>query len=226
MVHATVREHTLLSPSGGISMSPESQPRFSITSRKNQCRLPSTKPSGILGKLSPVVSTVKTVDHAGIKTMAMITDLKGDATQPQAKGNRIIAHIGNDLGGWGQGFVLAISKRWAGPEAAYRSWHKQRSQNDFGLGAVQLVPVEPYIWIANMVAQRGRKTGSHGPPIRYEAVRTGLKKLAVEAKKLEASVHMPRIGCGLAGGKWEEIEPIIADELGSQGVEVTVYDFV
>ena len=28
---------------------------------------------------------------------------------------------------------------------------------------------------------------------------------------LSASVHMPRIGCGLAGGKWEEIEPIAAD---------------
>ena len=42
---------------------------------------------------------------------------------------------------------------------------------------------------------------------------------------LEASVHMPRIGCGLAGGKWEEIEPIITDELTSQGIEVSVYDF-
>jgi O-acetyl-ADP-ribose deacetylase (regulator of RNase III) len=52
-----------------------------------------------------------------------------------------------------------------------------------------------------------------------------LKKLAAEAKNLEASVHMPRIGCGLAGGKWEEIEPIITDELTSQGIEVSVYDF-
>ena len=50
-------------------------------------------------------------------------------------------------------------------------------------------------------------------------------KLAVEAKNLKASVHMPRIGCGLAGGKWEAIEPIITDELTSQGIEVSVYDF-
>jgi hypothetical protein len=35
---------------------------------------------------------------------------------------------------------------------------------------------------------------------------------------------MPRIGCGLAGGKWEEIEPIIDEELISIGVVVTVYD--
>jgi O-acetyl-ADP-ribose deacetylase (regulator of RNase III) len=157
--------------------------------------------------------------------MAMIEYIKGDATQPQAKGNRIIAHVCNDLGGWGKGFVLAVSKRWPGPEAAYRAWHKDRAKNDFGLGAVQVVQVETYIWVANMVAQRGMKTGSSGPPIRYEAVRDCLGKLAVEAAALAASVHMPRIGCGLAGGRWEEIEPLILDELTSKGVEVTIYDF-
>jgi O-acetyl-ADP-ribose deacetylase (regulator of RNase III) len=149
--------------------------------------------------------------------MATIHYVKGDATRPHAKGNRIIAHVCNDLGGWGKGFVLAISKRWPGPEAAYRAWHKDRSKNDFGLGAVQLIQVEPYVWVTNMVAQRGMKTGSNGPPIRYEAVRACLKELAIEANGLGASVHMPRIGCGLAGGRWEEIEPIILDELVSQG---------
>jgi O-acetyl-ADP-ribose deacetylase (regulator of RNase III) len=157
--------------------------------------------------------------------MTTINYVKGDATQPQAKGNKIIAHVCNDLGGWGKGFVLAVSKRWPGPEAAYREWHKDRSKNDFGLGAFQLVRVERYIWVANMVAQRGMKTGSNGPPIRYEAVRACVQKLAVEAQVLGASVHMPRIGCGLAGGRWEEVEPVIFDELALQGVEVTVYDF-
>ena len=156
--------------------------------------------------------------------MATITYLKGDATQPQAKGNRIIALVCNDLGGWGKGFVLAVSKRWPGREAAYRAWHRDRSDNDFALGAIQVVQVEPYIWVANMVAQRGMKTGSKGPPIRYEAVRGCLRKLAAEAVRSGASVHLPRIGCGLAGGRWEEIEPIISDELISQAVEVTVYD--
>ena len=157
--------------------------------------------------------------------MATIIYLKGDATQPQAAGNRIIAHICNDQGGWGKGFVGALSKRWDGPEAAYRSWYKDRSKNDFGLGAVQLVSVEPNLWVANMVAQHGYQATAQGPPIRYDAVRECLMKLAAEAKSLEASVHMPRIGCGLAGGKWEEIEPIITDELTSQGIEVSVYDF-
>ena len=157
--------------------------------------------------------------------MATINYIKGDATQPQSKGNRIIAHVCNDLGGWGKGFVLAISKRWPGPEAAYRAWHKDCSKNDFGLGSLQIVQVETFIWVANMVAQRGMKTGSNGPPIRYKAVRACLSKLAVEAEKLGACVHMPRIGCGLAGGRWEEVEPIILDELISKSVDVTIYDF-
>ena len=157
--------------------------------------------------------------------MSSIRYVKGDATQPQAKGNRIIAHICNDLGGWGKGFVLAVSKRWPEPEAAYRSWHKDRSKNAFSLGAVQLIQVEPYIWVANMVAQHGMKTGSKGSPIRYEAVRLCLAKVAAQASELVASVHMPRIGCGLAGGRWEDIEPIIDEELVSKGIEVTVYDF-
>jgi len=35
---------------------------------------------------------------------------------------------------------------------------------------------------------------------------------------------MPRIGCGLAGGKWEQIEPLIERHLAAAGAEVVVYD--
>lgn len=155
-----------------------------------------------------------------------ITYLKGDATVPQASGIKIIAHICNDIGGWGKGFVLAISKRWEQPEAAYRLWHRERANNNFALGEIQLVRAEEYIYVANMIGQRGVKVGrSTGVPIRYEAVESCLAKLAEEAKVLGASVHMPRIGCGLAGGKWEKIEPLIKSTLLDSEVDVYVYDF-
>jgi hypothetical protein len=35
---------------------------------------------------------------------------------------------------------------------------------------------------------------------------------------------MPRIGCGLAGGKWEEISKIVEEELAQHGLFVTVLD--
>jgi len=157
-------------------------------------------------------------------SMKPIKYLKGDATAPQAKGKKIIAHICNDMGGWGKGFVLAISQRWKEPEEAYRRWHKERKENDFELGSVQFVRVEPFIWVANMVAQRGLRGGSKGPPIRYEAVEECLEKVCKKAKELGASVHMPLIGCGLAGGKWERIEPIVDLTLSQRDVAVVVYD--
>ncbi len=45
----------------------------------------------------------------------------GDATAPKGDGPKIIPHVCNDIGGWGSGFVLALSARWAAPEAAYRA---------------------------------------------------------------------------------------------------------
>lgn len=157
--------------------------------------------------------------------MTQITYLKGDATQPQAKGNKIIAHVCNDLGGWGKGFVLAISKRWSEPEAEYRKWHRHRAKNNFGLGAVQFVEVNQYTYIANMIGQRGTKTGSKGPPVRYAAIEECLTIVAEKTQELSASVHMPRIGCGLAGGKWEKIEPLIEQILCSSEIDVYVYDY-
>lgn len=158
--------------------------------------------------------------------MKEITYLKGDSTSPQTSGIKIIAHICNDIGGWGKGFVLAISKRWPEPEKAYREWHRDRAKNDFALGSIQIVQVEPYIYIANMIGQRGTKTGrSTGVPVRYEAIESCLEKLAEESKLLNASVHMPRIGCGLAGGKWDRIEPLIEKTLLENGIDVYVYDF-
>ncbi|MEV6117068.1 macro domain-containing protein [Streptomyces sp. NPDC052109] len=154
--------------------------------------------------------------------MSEITYVRGDATVPSVKGVKVIAHVCNDIGGWGRGF--ALSRRWPEPEAAYRAWHRDRAHDDFGLGAVQLVRVEPCLWVANMIGQRGIRTGSKGVPVRYEAIDTALARLADEVIALGASVHMPRIGCGLAGGTWSRIEPLITERLAKRGIRVRVYD--
>jgi O-acetyl-ADP-ribose deacetylase (regulator of RNase III) len=122
--------------------------------------------------------------------MGEIEYVRGDATLPLGKGRRVIAHVCNDRGGWGKGFVLALSRRWPQPEAAYRAWYRSRAGNDFALGAVQLVQVEIYLWVANMVGQHGTRTGSHGPPVRYQAIDTALAALADHTLALSASVHI------------------------------------
>lgn len=158
--------------------------------------------------------------------MTAIRYLKGDATDPQevAAKPRIIVHVCNDLGKWGRGFVLALSKRWPAPERSYRE--ADASNSPPALGSVQFVPVETFVEVANLIGQRGiARRGQKTPPIRYDAVRTGLAAVAHRAMESGASVHMPRIGCGLAGGRWDRIELLIADTLLAAGVPVTVYDF-
>ncbi|MGV9532082.1 Appr-1-p processing protein [Streptosporangium sandarakinum] len=163
-----------------------------------------------------------------------ITYLVGDATTPSGEGPKIIAHITNDIGAWGRGFVTAISRRWREPEAAYREWY--RSGKDFALGAVQIVQVGDGLWVANMVAQQGIRTtrglrtatglrqGDHSAPIRYDALAQCLRILAKDAIAHRASVHMPRIGVGLSGGTWERIEPLIIESMVNRQIAVTVYD--
>ena len=148
----------------------------------------------------------------------------GDATKPQISGSKIIAHVCNDIGAWGRGFVLAISKLSPVPERTYREWFKGRAENDFALGAVQFVRLSPELVVANMIGQHGiRKTGGL-PPIRYEAVETALETVGQKALEWEASVHLPRIGCGLAGGDWHKIEPLINGRICAKDVAVFVYD--
>jgi len=149
--------------------------------------------------------------------------IKGDATEPIGIGNKIILHVCNDIGGWGKGFVLALSKKWKEPEAAYRRWYK--SGKNFALGKVQLVKVEEDIWVANLIGQHKTKRHSNGiPPVRYGAIKLGLSEVRKLAKKHNAVVHMPRIACKLAGGKWNEIQPLLDDALSNSGIATIVYD--
>ncbi|MGW2540661.1 macro domain-containing protein [Kitasatospora sp. NPDC001574] len=158
-------------------------------------------------------------------TESAVRYVRGDATAPRDQGVKVIAHVCNDLGGWGRGFVLALSRRWPEPEQAFRRWHRERAGNDFGLGAVQFVRVDDSLWVANMVGQHGIRTArSTAVPVRYGAIDTALTALGGHAAGLGASVHMPRIGCGLAGGRWELVEPLVTARLTDRGIPVTVYD--
>ena len=148
----------------------------------------------------------------------------GDATVPKGDGPKIVVHVCNDVGGWGRGFVVALSRRWPEPEQRYRTWHRGEDTQPFALGQVQFVKVRPDIWVANLIGQHDIRTSGGIAPIRYDAMREGLRRVFAEAKKLGASIHMPRIGCGLAGGRWEEVGQIVEQELAAQGISVTVYD--
>lgn len=148
--------------------------------------------------------------------------IKGDATCPRGDDNKIIAHVCNNVGAWGAGFVMALSARWSAPEISYHNWKRGVFEEPFELGHVQPVRVERDIYVCNMIAQESVHSKDGRPPIRYCALQRCLQRVAMIAQSLNATIHMPRIGCGLAGGEWETVEKIINQELGE--FSVTVYD--
>ena len=64
-----------------------------------------------------------------------------------------IAHICNDAGGWGRGFVLSLSAHWSEPEQAYR---RRVAQQTLALGMVEPVLVDEGLWVVNDSAVKGR----------------------------------------------------------------------
>ena len=154
----------------------------------------------------------------------------GDATKPEGEGLKIITHIVNDQNGWGSGFVLALSKRWSRPEVEYRRWMSEKiPKNVKLLGTMQLVPVENDIYVANIVGQHGVGRAADGsPPIRYEALSRGLglvAQYALSYPERNVSVHAPRLGCSLAGGRWSEVEPLLEQHFVTNKIPVTIYDW-
>jgi O-acetyl-ADP-ribose deacetylase (regulator of RNase III) len=147
----------------------------------------------------------------------MITYEIGDATNPTYPGTKIICHINNNVGKWGKGFVMALSNRWP------KTRDKYLSLKEWNLGDVQFIMINNNTIIANMIAQDG--IGINTSKIRrvnYDALETCLGVVADYAKMLNCSVHMPRIGCGLGGGDWGDIEMIV--ELKMLKLQVFVYD--
>lgn len=148
---------------------------------------------------------------------------KGDATSPEdPSGDRmIIAHVCNDMGGFGAGFALAVARKWPQVAKDYRQLHREHGLQ---LGLVQMVRVHQRIVVANMVAQHGYKRSPDGVPLDYDALRKCLEGVVKAAIRNDCSIHMPRIGAGLAGGDWFRIADIIKETICDRGLRVTVYD--
>lgn len=166
----------------------------------------------------------------------------GDATQPIGDGTKIIAHVCNDKGGWGRGFVLALSARWpidakvSSPEYMYREWSKRKWKGrDFVLGEIQTIWVQDTTFVCNMIAQRDfRELEEDGislklPNVKYSSLMECLCRLRIQCINSQnsgkyISIHMPRIGAGLGGGDWDKIEKVIESQLSYTPFPVYVYD--
>lgn len=138
----------------------------------------------------------------------------------------LLLHVCNDQGGWGAGFSGNLSKRYPATEAAYRGWGRGEPDGvpPFMLGYVLFQELPRGIRVGHMLAQQGFTGYGQGAGIRYWALRECFKKV-VDWNTQKYDIVMPRIGCGLGGGRWDEVEYLIKDVLIAADFEVSVYDF-
>jgi len=156
-------------------------------------------------------------------SLQRIRYVRGDATKPHGNDTKIIAFIVNDKArSWGAGFAKVVQRKWPFVLEEFQRWRESKRE-EFSLGAINISAVEGGIFACEMVCQHGYGP-SRTPRIRYSALETCLKKLAQEAIGRKASVHMPRIGSGQAGGSWWIVSEMIDYVMIRRNIKVTVYD--
>lgn len=173
--------------------------------------------------------------------MSSINYVVGDATKPRSI-RTILMHGTNSCGKWGSGFVLAVDKLSPFPKNEYRKWFQETIcyakdegcivdntngtyEIPFMLGEIQVVPIRPGLAVANMITQKDVGMFGHLIPFRYDSFRECLYRLS-KACKINKCMHVtgPRVGAGLACADWNNIEPIIIEELVNRGIDVDIYD--
>lgn len=150
----------------------------------------------------------------------MITYLTGDASNPIGERPCIITHVVNNVPAWGAGFVMAVSKRYPVDRSLYMDW--VRGWGPFTEPAVfgGILPLEHDDGVTDvlLLAQNNIGRMRDGIPLDYDALASALAKLAEYGP--DQPIHMPRIGCGLAGGTWDRVGPMVDDILRHRAVYV------
>lgn len=169
-----------------------------------------------------VVGLVKP-GEASVASQQRIQFLRGDALVPFDPSPTTLAQVVNDqTPNWGGGFAKEVSRRMPAVQCDFRQWWIGNPQNR-ALGQARICEASASCWVASLIAQRGYGP-SDSPRIRYSALEEALGRLRDHATAVSASVQMPRIGAGQAGGSWPVIEEMIDRHLVRQGLTVRVYD--
>lgn len=129
-----------------------------------------------------------------------------------------VVHGCNTLGIMGAGLAKAVKDVY--PEA-YAAYRKQFLERGLFLGEIITVPVDkppqglPHKFIVNAMTQDRLAKYDGEFVVSYEAIGHAFERIRELAVASQLPVHVPLIGCGLAGGKWSEVAPIIDAALGN-----------
>jgi O-acetyl-ADP-ribose deacetylase (regulator of RNase III) len=180
---------------------------------------------GYPGQLFPrVLGLVEAVDgQASPRIRHVQADILDFGDGP---GPIIVAHVVNDSArAWSRrGVAAALTARYPQAARAFRAWTIARPDN-LRLGqthAVELRDGDRSVTVVSMVAQHGFGPGEV-TRLRYDALHEALTVVAGLARGTGATVHIPRIGAGQAGGRWDLIESDLAAVIAEKGIDLVVH---
>jgi O-acetyl-ADP-ribose deacetylase (regulator of RNase III) len=126
--------------------------------------------------------------------------------------NGVICNQTNCLGSMGAGIALAIKNKWPFVNSEYKAFCNQHPghRSILLLGQCQLIQITPVLTLANIFGQHeyGRFNGVN---TNYRAVTEAFQHLKASITP-ETQVYVPfNMGCGLAGGNWDEYQKRIEE---------------
>lgn len=149
---------------------------------------------------------------------------KGDASVPIGNSTLII-HVVNNLGKWGKGFVMSLTKHYPTIKDSYLEWH----QTEPKMGNVQFVEInkDDRIFIGNLLAQNGIRKSykDRNCYLDYVALEKSLNDVADFALANRLSVQAPKLGSGLAGGDWNIIQDLIKNTISYKKIPCYIIEF-
>ena len=151
----------------------------------------------------------------------MIKYIKGDLTEPQFDTKYcLIIHGVNNIGVFGSGVAGAITRKWPYARQDYLDWEREFRPVELGSGTFSRV--EDDIWIYHLVSQNGVISKDNSKPAKKWAILKGLEELFSKYDLSNVTVISSKIGCGLGGLSWEDIQPIYESIF--TDIDVYIYD--
>lgn len=177
---------------------------------------------GFPGSSRPRVVGALTHGVAALSGSCGVTELTGDAASPRDGGERILVHVvNNQARSWGGGgFAQAVRRKWPHVHDDFCAWAANRES--LTLGRIHEAEAEDGLSVVSMVCQHGYGPSTR-PRIRYQPLRACLHEVATIAARRRATLHMPKIGTGQAGGRWEIIRELLLEAVCAHDVRGFVY---
>ena len=175
---------------------------------------PGSRSSRVLALLEPENNAVN----------PLIEHVLGDLTDVEDEKVLFVQVSSDSVRAWSRmGVGARLTSRFPDLATSYRMWTLS-DPSHLRLGSAHIVGRPDgarFVTIATLVAQEGFGTGKG--QLRYDALATGLEHVRAEAERSGAVVHVPRIGAGQAGGRWDFIENLLVERLADRGIRVVVH---